>query len=165
MSRSILRLASAAALVLASFSVSAKPAQTQPLEISGVLMEKAGPAAHCPSQFGGTITGHGVSDQVGRVAFVATDCITPSGPLFNFDRGSFIIMTTNGDQIFASYSGQFVPTGVGAAYVFSGATFQITGGNGRYFKATGGGTLTGGQDMLTGMGTVQLSGKIHHKMD
>lgn len=165
MSPSILRLASAAALVLASFSASADTATTQNLEISGVLMEKAGPSVRCPSKFGGTITGHGVSDQVGRVAFVATDCITPSGPLFNFDHGRFIIMTTNGDQIFASYGGQFVPTGVGAAYVFSGATFQITGGNGRYARATGGGSLTGGQDMITGMGTVQLSGKIHYKMD
>ena len=128
-------------------------------------MEKAGPSARCPSQFGGTITGHGTSALVGRVAFVATDCITPMPPLFNFDQGRFIIMATNGDQIFASYSGQFVPTGVGAAYVFSGATFQITGGSGKYSKATGGGALTGGEDMVTGMGTVQLSGKIHYKVD
>lgn len=165
MSPSILRLASAAALVLASFSASADTAKTQNLEISGVLMEKAGPAVRCPSKFGGTITGHGNSELVGRVAFVATDCITPQGPLFNFDQGRFIIMTATGEQIYAAYSGQFVPTGVGAAYVFSGATFQITGGNGRYAKASGGGALTGGQDMLTGMGTVQLSGKIHYKAD
>ncbi len=165
MSPSILRIASAAALVLASFSASAVTAKTQAFELSGTLVEQAGPTTRCPSNFGGTITGHGASDQVGRVAFVATDCITPSGPLFNFDQGRFIIMTANGDQIYAAYSGQFVPTGVGAAYVFSGATFQITGGNGKYHKASGGGTLSGGQDMMTGMGTVQLSGKIHYKMD
>ena len=165
MSPSILRLASAAALALASFSASADTATTQNLEISGVLMEKAGPSVRCLSKFGGTITGHGNSEQVGRVAFVATDCITPVPPIFNFDQGRFIIMTTTGDQIFASYSGQFVPTGVGAAYTFNGATFQITGGNGRYVRATGGGALTGGQDMITGLGTVQLSGKIHYKVD
>lgn len=165
MSPSLLRLASAAALALASFSASAVTAKTQAFELSGTLVEQAGPTARCPSQFGGTITGHGVSDQVGRVAFVATDCITPSGPLFNFNQGRFIIMTANGDQIFAAYSGQFVPTGVGAAFVYSAATFQITGGNGKYHKASGGGTLSGGQDMITGMGTVQLSGKIHYKMD
>lgn len=165
MSPSILRLASAAALVLASSAASADTSTTQDLEISGVLMEQAGPAARCLSKFGGTITGHGTSAQIGRVAFVATDCITPQGPLFNFDQGRFIIMTTNGQQIYAAYSGQFVPTGVGAAYVFSGATFRITGGNGRYAKATGGGELTGGQDMMTGMGTVKLSGKIQLRED
>lgn len=165
MQPSILRLASAAALVLASFSASADTATTQNLEVSGVLMEKAGPALRCPSKFGGTITGHGTSEQIGRVAFVATDCITPQPPIFNFDHGRFIIMTTTGDQIYAAYSGQFVPTGVGAAYTFNGATFQITGGSGRYARATGGGSLTGGQDMVTGMGTVQLSGQIHYKVD
>ena len=165
MSSSILRLASAAALVLASVSASAVTAKTQAFEVSGTLVEQPGPSARCVSNFGGTITGHGVSPLVGRVAFVATDCITPQGPLFNFDQGRFIIMTADGDQIFAAYSGQFVPTGVGAAYVYSGATFQITGGNGKFHKATGGGTLSGGQDMLTGTGNVQLSGQIHYKMD
>ena len=165
MSSSLLRLASATALVLASFSATAAPATTQAFELSGTLVEQPGPSARCSSNFGGTITGHGVSALVGRVAFVATDCITPQGPLFNFDQGRFIIMAANGDQIFATYSGQFVPTGVGAAYVYSGATFQITGGNGKYRKATGGGALSGGQDMLTGAGNVKLSGKIHYKMD
>lgn len=160
-----LRLASAAAFLLASFSASAAPATTHNLEISGVMMEKVGPAPACPSNFGGTITGYGTSEQLGAVAFASTDCITPAGPLFNFDNGRFIIMTADGDQIFAAYSGQFVPTGVGAAYVFSGATFQITGGNGRYANATGGGTLSGGEDMMTGMGNIKLSGQIHYKAD
>ncbi|NML61631.1 hypothetical protein HHL21_11175 [Massilia sp. RP-1-19] len=159
----ILRLATSAAILIASASAYATPATTKAFEISGVLMEQAGPAARCPSQFGGTITGHGNSAQIGRVAFVATDCITPAGPLFNFSQGRFIIMTTSGDQIFAEYNGQFVPTGVGAKYIFSGATFQITGGSGKYHKASGGGALTGGQDMMTGMGDVKLSGQIHHK--
>ena len=158
-----LRLATSTALLLASAVAYANPATTKDIEISGVLMEQAGPAARCPSQFGGTITGHGNSAQIGRVAFVATDCITPAPPLFNFSQGRFIIMTISGDQIFAEYNGQFVPTGVGAKYIFSGATFQITGGSGKYHKASGGGELTGGQDMVTGMGEVKLSGKIHHK--
>ncbi len=163
MTRSILRLAASATLLLAAASAYATPATTKDIAISGVFMEQAGPAARCASQFGGTITGHGNSAHLGRVAFVATDCITPAGPLFNFNQGRFIIMTTSGDQIFADYNGQFVPTGVGATYTFSGATFQITGGSGKYHKATGGGELTGGQDMMTGMGDVKLSGKIHHK--
>lgn len=159
----ILRLATSTALLLASVSAYATPATTKALEISGVLLEQAGPAARCPSQFGGTITGHGNSAHLGRVAFVATDCITPAPPLFNFSQGRIIIMTISGDQIFAQYNGQFVPTGVGANYIFSGATFQITGGIGKYHKASGGGELTGGQDMVTGIGDVKLSGQIHHK--
>jgi len=94
------------------------------------------------------------------VVFIATDCITPQGPLFNFSDGKFIVMDTKGDQLFANYSGQFVPTGDGTKYVFSGGTFQVTGGTGRYRNARGGGTLSGGEDMATGSGTIKLSGDV-----
>jgi hypothetical protein len=108
------------------------------------------------------ITGHGSSALLGRVAFVANDCITPSGSLYNFDRGRFIIMTVSGDQLYADYSGQMVPTGQGANYVFSGGTFQIVGGTGRYIFASGGGQLSGGEDLLTGAGNIKLSGRISY---
>jgi hypothetical protein len=160
MLKTTLHIATSSILLLASVSAAAKPATTQPLAIAGVFQEFAGPSLRCPSNFGGTIAGHGDSALLGRVAFIASDCITPSGPLFNFSQGRFVIVTVSGDQIFANYSGQFVPTGVGASYVFSGATFQVTGGNGRYAKASGGGTLSGGSDMVTGQGQLQLSGQI-----
>lgn len=156
----ILKVTVSAVLALASLSASAHPGTAKPIEINGVLQEKVGPMARCPSKFGGTITGFGDSALLGRVVFIATDCITPSGPIYNFKLGEMIIITTLGDQIFANYSGQFVPTGDGAKYVFSGATFQITGGNGEYRRASGGGTLMGGEDMVTGAGNIQLSGKI-----
>ncbi|MDB5935143.1 MAG: hypothetical protein JWQ01_2487 [Massilia sp.] len=162
MIKSTLRLATTAVLLLASFGASAKPATTKPIEIAGVYQEQPGPSARCPSKFGGTIGGYGQSALVGTVAFIATDCITPQGPLFNFSQGHFIVVTTSGDQIFADYSGQFVPTGNGTIFVFSGATFQITGGNGQYAKATGGGTLNGTQDMVTGQGSLKLSGQIRY---
>jgi hypothetical protein len=157
-----LRLATTAVLLLASFGAFAKPATTKPIEIAGVYQEQPGPSARCPYKFGGTIAGHGQSALVGRVAFIATDCITQQGYLFNFSQGRFIVVTTSGDQIFADYSGQFVPTGNGTNYVFSGATFQITGGNGKYARATGGGTLDGAQDMATGMGSLKLTGQISY---
>jgi hypothetical protein len=47
--------------------------------------------------------------------------------------------------------------------VFSNATFQITGGTGQYARASGGGTMTGDEDIVTGQGTVQLSGQIQYK--
>lgn len=132
-------------------------------DLKGVLHEQPGPSARCPSQFGGTIVGSGDSALMGRTVFIATDCITPMGPLYNFSDGRFIITTTSGDQVFATYSGQFVPTGEGTKYVFNNATFQVTGGTGQYAKASGGGSLTGDEDIVTGQGTVQLSGQILYK--
>jgi hypothetical protein len=152
----------AASLLLAATSgAGAAEWVLQPLVIEGVLTEAVGPAARCPSQFGGTISGRGESALMGgKVVFIATDCITPVGPLFNFSGGKFVVMTTSGDQIYANYSGQFIPTGEGAKYVFSGATFQVTGGTGKFAKITGGGVLAGSEDMLTGNGTIKLTGRV-----
>lgn len=160
MIKSALQFAIGASLLAATASASAAPYVTKPLAISAIIQERVGPMPRCASQFGGTITGHGDSPLLGRTVVISTDCITPAGPLFNFSQGKMIIVTTTGDQIYANYSGQFVPTGEGAKYVFSGATFQITGGTGRYWRATGGGTLTGSEDMVTGAGTADLNGKV-----
>ena len=161
MHHAILKLAGGVALAVVSGAASAHWTTTD-IEVTGVIQEIPGPSLRCPSKFGGTITGHGSSALLGRVAFVANDCITPNGATFTFDRGRFIIMTLSGDQLYADYSGQFVPTGQGTAYVFSGATFQIVGGTGRYIFASGGGQMQGGEDMATGAGTVKLSGRISY---
>lgn len=164
MMKSSLRLATISLLMSASVGASAAPA-AQSIQIAGAFQEQAGPSVRCTSHFGGSLAGHGYSALAGQVAFVATDCIMPAGPLYNFSQGHFMVVTTTGDQIFADYSGQMVPTGVGTQYVFSGATFQITGGTGRYAKAHGGGTLSGGEDLATGAGTLQLDGQILLKKD
>jgi hypothetical protein len=117
----------------------------------------------CASQFGGTIMGYGSSALLGKVTFLSSDCITPNGTSYTFSDGRFMITTMTGELVFASYNGQFVPTGVGTNYVFSSASFQITGGTGRYAKATGSGTLGGGEDMATGQGNIQLKGRILFK--
>jgi hypothetical protein len=163
MIKTSLRLASSAVLLLAAFGASAKPPTTKPLAISGVFQEQIGPSQRCPSKTGGALAGYGSSAQLGSVAFVASDCITPVPPLFNFSNGRFMVLTGSGEQIFASYSGQFVPTGEGSKFVFSGATFQVTGGTGQYARATGGGTLTGGSDIVSGAGSLQLSGQISYE--
>ncbi|MDB5792769.1 MAG: hypothetical protein JWQ80_2793 [Massilia sp.] len=161
--RAIARPAAATLLLAASATASAGSWVTQPLEVEGVLVEAVGPSGRCPSKFGGTISGHGNSALMGgKVVFIATDCITPDGPLFNFSGGKFIVMTTSGDQIYANYSGQFVPTGEGANYVFSDATFQVTGGTGKFARISGGGTLSGGEDMITGNGNIRLSGRVQY---
>lgn len=159
MIKSALQLLFGTALVLSSVAASAASV-TKPLSVSAVIQERVGPMPRCASQFGGVITGHADSALLGRSVVVSSDCITPSGPLFNFSQGKMVIVTLTGEQIYADYSGQFVPTGEGAKFVFSNATFQITGGSGRYWRASGGGTLTGGEDMVTGVGTAVLNGKI-----
>jgi len=159
MIKSTLQLLIGTALVLSAAAASAASV-TKPLSVSAVIQERVGPMPRCASQFGGVITGHADSALLGRSVVVSSDCITPSGPLFNFSQGKMVIVTLTGEQIYADYSGQFVPTGEGAKFVFSNATFQITGGSGRYWRASGGGTLTGGEDMVTGVGTAVLNGKI-----
>jgi hypothetical protein len=161
MIKAALRVASYSALLFASIAGSAHAGNaSQPFELTGTLQEIPGPSARCASQFGGTILGGGESPLLGKVVFIATDCITPTGSLYTFSDGRFIITTATGEQVYASYSGQFVPTGEGTQYVFSNASFQVTGGTGKYSKASGGGSLTGGEDMATGRGTVKLSGQI-----
>ena len=157
------RCAAASLMLCASFAATASPSVTKPLVIEGVLQEFVGPSLRCKSLFGGTIIGQGYSALTGRVAFIGTDCITPSGPLFNFSNGRITIVTTDSEHIYANYQGQFVPTGEGTKFTFNNATFQITGGTGRYKKASGGGSFTGGEDMATGAGTIKLNGKITYK--
>jgi hypothetical protein len=158
-----LRIAATSLMLCASFAASAGQQVTKTLEITGVVQEVVGPSLRCPSKIGGTIVGHGDSPLVGKVAFIGSDCIMPSGPLYNFSDGRIIIMTGTGEQIYANYSGQFVPTGEGTKFVFSNATFQVTGGTGKFFRASGGGNFTGGEDMATGAGTIKLSGQITYK--
>jgi hypothetical protein len=159
--RAVARPAAVTLLLAASATASAGEWVMRTLEVQGTLVESVGPAPRCLSQFGGTISGHGESALMGgKVVFIGTDCITPVGVLYNFSGGKFVIMTTGGDQIFANYSGQFVPTGEGARYNFSGATFQVTGGTGKFAKITGGGTFSGGEDMVTGTGDIKLVGKV-----
>jgi hypothetical protein len=163
MFKSVLRFATGTVLMSAALCASAAPVGYKDFQLSGVLQEIPGPSPRCASNFGGTILGFGTSTTVGKVTFLATDCITPNGATYTFSDGKFIITTLTGELIFANYSGQFVPTGEGTKYVFSNATFQITGGTGRYARASGGGDMTGGEDMATGQGTIQLSGRILQK--
>jgi hypothetical protein len=162
MFKSVLRLATGTVFLSAALCASAQSATYRDFKVSGVLQEIPGPSSRCASNYGGTILGYGTSTY-GKVTFMATDCITPNGATYTFSDGKFMITTMSGELIFANYSGQFVPTGEGAKYVFSNATFQITGGTGRYTKASGGGAMTGTEDLVTGQGTVQLTGQILSK--
>ena len=158
-----IHLLSSLVLMTASFSASAGPNAVEALEVKGVFNEKIGPAPQCASTLGGKLAGHGETAEGTPVAFVGGDCFAQSGTTFTFSDGKFILLYPNGDQIFANYSGQFVPTGAGTAYVMNGGTFTITGGSGIYSGALGGGTLSGTEDLSNGAGTIGLSGRVYYK--
>lgn len=163
MMKTALRFAAVSVLMSATLAAHAGPGKKegyQNFELSGTLQELVGPSLTCPSKIGGTIMGYGSSDLLGKVGFLSSDCITPNGTSYTFSNGKFMITTMTGELLFASYGGDFVPTGEGTKFVFSNASFTITGGTGRYFKATGSGTLSGGEDMANGQGTIKLNGRL-----
>lgn len=102
------------------------------------------------------VTGSGVATHLGRFTTVQHQCTTAADPL-SFTGGTYTFTAANGDTIFGTYAGQFVP--IGATGLFSiDATFTIDGGTGRFTGATGGGEA-GGTATAEG-GTVILDGTI-----
>jgi len=118
--------------------------------------------------------GKGTASHLGRVAFVSTDCVAPSGYNLTFTDGKLTVTATNGDKLFITYYGLFVPTGATSASglpVFAlykeGSAFLITGGTGRFAKATGSGLISGQEDVspdpdLPSTGKMQLEGTISY---
>ena len=159
-----IRLLSSLVLMTASLSALAGPTVSKALIVKGVFSEKISPSLQCPTVLGGKLAGHGETVEGTPVAFVGGDCFSQSGTTFTFSNGKFILLYPNGDQIFANYGGQFVPTGTGTAYVMNGGTFTITGGSGTYSGALGGGYLSGTEDLSNGAGTIGLSGVVYYKL-
>ncbi|MBA4143755.1 MAG: hypothetical protein H0X43_12330 [Nitrosospira sp.] len=132
-----------------------------PLKASLVTQEKVDFMPNCPSKFGGTTTGTGKSTHLGKVTLTASDCVTPREDHFTFD-GTFTLIAANGDTLTGDYSGAFIPTNTGSMYRLSDATFKITGGTGRFIRATGSAELTGNQDIQTGEGKIEADGMISY---
>ncbi|SEO49808.1 PEP-CTERM protein-sorting domain-containing protein [Nitrosospira multiformis] len=129
------------------------------LVISGITHEQVGYRAECSTQFGGITTGMGVSSLLGRISIEGSDCITPIGNYFSFE-GKLTLTALNGDELFADYSGLFIPTIYPSIFNLTNSIFDITGGTGSYLIATGGGILQGSQNILTGDGLIQAKGEI-----
>src|SRR5437763_8179371 len=115
MFKSLLRLATGSLMMSVALCASAGTgnASYKDLTISGVMQEVPGPSARCPTLLGGTIAGFGDSNLFGRVTFLTSDCFKQDGANFTFSDGHFMITTMKGELVFANYSGQAVPTGVG----------------------------------------------------
>src|SRR3954469_21937815 len=97
MLKTVLRIATVSVLMSAALSATAAKSTSQDLELNGVLQEIPGPSLRCPSKFGGTILGFGDSNVLGKVSFLSSDCITPSGTSFTFSDGRFMITTLTGE--------------------------------------------------------------------
>lgn len=134
---------------------------TAPLKISAVTQEKSGLNPDCPSGFGGTTTGTGKSTHMGKISIAANDCITPADNHYAF-IGKLTITAANGDKLSGDYSGSLVPAETVPVYSFSNATFQITGGTGRFSKASGSAEIKGNQDIKTGKGKMEVDGTISY---
>lgn len=134
-------------------------AESALLSISGITHEQVGYRPNCASGFGGTTKGAGISSLLGAVSFEANDCITPAATSFSF-VGEMVLTVWGGDELFADYSGSFIPTAYPSIFSLTGSIFKITGGTGSFLEATGSGTLQGIQNITNGWGVMQLTGQI-----
>jgi len=163
MFKTAVRAATAAILATIAFTAAADSSVARSVNISGVFQELVTPSATCASGLSGNLSGYGTSPELGRIAFLSSDCFSQNGPVFTFSNGKLVLTTVTGEVLFANYGGQVLATGEGTNGVLNGATFQITGGTGKFKNATGGGTLSGTEDLATGRGALQLTGTIVYK--
>ena len=102
------------------------------------------------------ITGTGTSTHLGKFTTVQSHCAAP--PSLDFTLGEFTLTAANGDQVFGTYEGEFLPLEPPLAAIDGALTF--TGGTGRFEGATGGGDASGVQNLATGEATVVLDATI-----
>lgn len=147
------------------------------------------PSPLCSSQQAGVGAGIGSSNLFAKTAdgaavpigMTSTDCVQADGgtatqppATLNFYQGHLIITGPAGDSITATYSGtlNFVsPVTINGQTLLSyqfqqGLNFVITGGTGRFAKASGSGTINGTEavNFLTGtsQGQLEASGTINY---
>ena len=107
---------------------------------------------------------------LGSVRATSQDCINPLGldpnvpTAFGFVSGTglqgLVFTTSTGEQVHAVYAGTLTPQ-AGRPYAINGF-FVVTGGTGRYARASGGGTLTGTENIAASpaQGEIALTGRI-----
>ena len=149
-------LAFVVAALLASGVAEARSAV--PLKATIAIIESLGETGPC--FLTGDISGTGQATHLGEVTLVSRDCIIPISPTeLRFSSSQLVLTAVNGDRIFAAYSGIF--TIDGTVGLISG-DFIIIEGTGRFSQATGAGTVQGVEDMLTGIGQIQITGNISY---
>lgn len=170
--RSLLALASAAALCLASTSPAwaddddnsnDEKSTTIQFKASVTITEVVGGGnANCMAI--GAITGTGHATDMGPVTVSAFDCINFSSPTsFTFQtlKDTKVVLTSvAGEQLFGTYKGTATPQPFPIMVISGTVTFK--GGTGRFIRATGTGTITGVENIGTqpATGVLVVSGKL-----
>lgn len=146
-------------LMTSAMSIIAADVMSAPLTITAIINEQIDFAPGCPSLVGGTISGTGISSPLGNISLAGNDCFTPIETGFSF-AGKMVLTVSRGDELFADYSGFFTPTSYPSIFAFTNSIFKLTGGTGDFLNATGGGKLSGGENIQTGVGFIYASGNI-----
>jgi len=116
----------------------------------------------------GSVQATGVALNLGKFTAASTDCINPLGTLVNAfafsstaSPAGLMLLFDSGEQLFITYSGTLTPR-LSAPHRLAGQ-FVITGGTGRFLGATGGGVLSGQEDIsqvVIGSGSADATGTI-----
>jgi hypothetical protein len=156
-------------VIAAASAAWADPVESLPFEATLSVREVVTFTLMPPCFAIGALTGSGTARPLGTVTAISQDCINPIGA-FDPAAGSYQFTSTgtglsmkasDGSLLFATYSGTLRHR-PGQAHAVSG-DFVITGGTGRFRQASGGGTLSGHEDissLVLGVGQVVFSGRI-----
>jgi hypothetical protein len=118
----------------------------------------------------GSVQASGTAVNLGKFTAASTDCINPQGifnPVgvnsfsFSSTPASLVFVFDSGDLLYITYSGTLTPHLPGPHRLTG--QFVITGGTGRFFGSTGGGVLSGQEDIsqvIYGQGTADAIGTI-----
>jgi len=115
----------------------------------------------------GRISGSGLGTTgIGAFTLSSLDCVRAASqeflPPYTFSSTSLRLTTSNGDEIFATYSGTAVLDPATLLLVLNG-TFKFTAGTGKYKNVQGGGSLVGAEDISgfpAARGFVTFTGSI-----
>jgi hypothetical protein len=97
---------------------------------------------------------------LGLTAGAATQRVTLGPPPFGIAT-TIVYAAANGDELYATFSGQGFPSPDGSAIAFAGMTVYA-GGTGRFVNASGWSLDAGGASLVTSEGSLEVSGKISY---
>lgn len=121
----------------------------------------------------GSLQAVGDATHLGKVTATSHDCINPQGVFDASGPNSFsfatigagtaglVFIAANGDFLFVTYSGTLTAQPSGPHRITG--QFIFTGGTGRFVGATGGGSLSGYEDIsqiVSGFGEIEAIGTI-----
>jgi hypothetical protein len=149
------RLAAAALSVAALAPVARAQTVAYTATITGVL-GAVGPG-RCPAPLlTAELVAPGVFVPFGAFTAIQSACVSPPAP--EFTDGLFTLDFGGGHTLLGTYAGTLVPTAPPVFALLS--SHVITGGTGLFAGATGGGTGTGTQDLVSGAFDVTLTGTL-----